>query len=220
MMRKKWLAAGLVLATGVVLLVPRSADAQVQFAIKGGLAYAKLSTDLGDGGVDLPELPELPSFGASSTFTGGVAIAIPLSSSFFFQPEALYQKRRSTLDVAAAGLEDDEFSVAVTYFEVPVLLKWQLATGSVRPSLFAGGSVGFRQSATVRTASGETAQEEDIKDDVKSTDFGVVVGAGLAFGSFGIEGRYNLGLSDVFVETSEMTAAKWRTWSFLASLTF
>ena len=81
-------------------------------------------------------------------------------------------------------------------------------------------AIAFRLNAKAKvSAMGET-EEEDLTDEIKSTDFGLVIGAGVGFGKFGIEGRYNVGLSNIAVDPGDEISVKWGTWSFLASVTF
>ncbi len=79
----------------------------------------------------------------------------------------------------------------VDYINVPLMAKFYVGEGGF--SVEAGPQVGFLLSAKVEYDGGE----EDVKDLLKSTDFGVNLGLGykmengLNFGA-----RYNLGLSN------------------------
>jgi hypothetical protein len=90
------------------------------------------------------------------------------------------------------------------YLEIPLLVKIMPGTkGSVKPYLFAGPAVAIKVSGKVKAEFEGESDEEDLED-VKGTDFGLVVGAGVDFG-FGASGkgnlsvdiRYNLGLSTI-----------------------
>jgi hypothetical protein len=87
----------------------------------------------------------------------------------------------------------EESRFEIDYIELPLYAKYRLLTGSVRPYLGAGPSLGF-----VRRA---RASGEDIKDQVKSTDASVAFGAGIELASgnaaFFVDGRYAVGLTNI-----------------------
>ncbi len=88
------------------------------------------------------------------------------------------------------------------YIELPVLVKLQLATHDWRPYLIAGPSLGLLQSAkAVQELDGGGEERLDVKDDFKTADWGVNVGAGLAWragkAQVFAEGLWGLGLSNV-----------------------
>ena len=71
---------------------------------------------------------------------------------------------------------NDNFSMS--YIEIPVLLKYTLGRGSVRPYLAAGPSIGSLLSAN-ETASGTIAPLSDLKSDLQSIDLSVYGAVGL-----------------------------------------
>ena len=61
----------------------------------------------------------------------------------------------------------------------------------------------------------------DIPDeDIKGVDLGVVVGAGVTFGRFTIDGRYTTGLSNLNSDDSDSTTVKNRAFAVLAGVRF
>ncbi len=80
------------------------------------------------------------------------------------------------------------------YLNVPVMAKLYVSDGVF---VEAGPQVGFLLSAKDEYDS-PTSGEDDIKDEVKSTDFGANVGLGYQFDSgLNINARYNFGLSNI-----------------------
>ena len=80
------------------------------------------------------------------------------------------------------------------YLNVPVMAKLYVSYGVF---VEAGPQVGFLLSAKDEYDS-PTSGEDDIKDEVKSTDFGANVGLGYQFDSgLNINARYNFGLSNI-----------------------
>ena len=151
------------------------ASAQIHFGVKAGYNLSNLSISPSEAGVK-----------SKSDFSGGVFASIPLFSSCSLQPEILYSGQGAAFsDSFATG------KLNYGYLNVPVLFKYQHSSG-----LFAetGPQVGFLLSAK-ETSGG---QSSDAKSGTQSVDFSWAFGIGykLPMG-FGIDARYNLGLTDV-----------------------
>lgn len=163
------------LAIILVLLLATSAFAQgLTFGVKGGINYATLS---GDDVVDAEW---------KLGFAAGAVAAFDVMDMLVIQGEVLYSMK-------GAEYEGD-ISTDLTYIEIPVLLKYTIPMeGMIAPNLFIGPSIGIILSAE--------AADEDIKDDTKSLDYGVVVGAGVDFdlgtGKVTVDARYNYGLTSI-----------------------
>ena len=208
----------------LVLLTPAEAVAQGGLGLKAGVNFSTLRGDLIDAVIDGSDV-EVLQFKTGTGFVAGGFYAIPVGGALYIQPEVLYQRRVSKFDFnelaevlgAGAGLSA---SVRAEYLQIPVLLKWQPGIEGVRATLFAGPALAFRLSAEARAEFMGMTETEDLKDQTASTDFGLVFGAGVAFGSFGLEARYDLGLSNVNSEEDDPTSLKWGTISLLAGFTF
>jgi hypothetical protein len=214
-MLTKRVVCGVTIVAALALLLPASAEAQ-GFGIKVGAAMATLREDF-----DLNT--EIDGFRGARTFVYGFFLGVPLGGGLSLQPEFILQKRRSTLDLTALSAElgmEVEGWIEARYFEVPLLLKWQIGSGSSSPAIFVGPSFALRRSAkrVLRTGE-EEAVEVDIKDTTNGTDFGVVAGAGFGFGKFSLEGRYNLGLKTFNNDPGELPL-KWGTWNVFLNLSF
>lgn len=90
--------------------------------------------------------------------------------------------------------------VKLDYIEIPLLFKARFPGKTVTPYIAVGPTLGLRMSAKVKNDS--TGSETDIKDDVKSSDFGLFFGAGSDFKiakktSLFLQAGYSLGLSDI-----------------------
>jgi len=165
------------MAIVLALLLAISAFAQgISFGVKGGVNYTSLSGD------DVPD-----GLSWKLGFGGGVVAALNVMDMFVIQPEVLYTMK--------GGEDPDlEYSFDLTYVEVPVLLKYSVPMeGMISPNFFVGPSLGILMSAEL--------DEVDVKDDLKTMDFGVVVGAGVDFdmgtGKVTLDGRYTLGLMSI-----------------------
>ncbi len=162
------------LAIILVLLLATSAFAQgLSFGVKGGVNYATLSGD------DVEDAEWKLGFAA------GAVAAFDVMDMLVIQPEVLYSMK---------GAESEGESFDLTYIDIPVLLKYAIPMeGMVAPNLFVGPLLGILLSAD--------AAGEDVKDQLKSMDYGVVFGAGVDFdlgtGKVTIDARYNLGLASI-----------------------
>lgn len=207
------LAVGLVLGTGV-------AEAQdgTGFGIKGGVTLAKLDGDFG--AVDGAAV----DFENGRGFAVGIFAAMPLSDGLSLQPELMYVRRTTELDLPSLDdtVDEAEFEVRTSYVELPVLLKYTAGDGSVRPILFAGPSVALNLDAETHAEFGDMEETTDIKDEISDIDLGVALGAGLELGDgLSVEGRYTLGLTDVDDSDDEGgEELKWRTLLFAIGYVF
>jgi hypothetical protein len=159
-------------------------NAQVQFGIKAGANFATLSGD---------------DVSGAKTLTGlnaGVLVKIPLMDKLSLQPEAYYSTQ------GAKGTESGtDFTFAINYINIPVLLKYQLPVGVFFET---GPQFGLRMSANIKA----DGQSQDVKDQVKSTDFTWSVGAGyqLPVIPLGFDVRYNAGLANIEGSSGSGTA--------------
>jgi len=160
--------------------------AQPSFGLKGGLNFANLNN------VDGTE--------SRTGFMAGayVNIGVPMSP-VSIQPEVLYSQ---------LGAEDSEagntVKIKLDYIQVPVLAKFDFASpGPVAPNVYFGPYIGFNVNAEAEVSDGTASLSGDIKDEIKDTDFGVVVGAGVDITKFNIGVRYGAGLTKVFEDDSD-----------------
>lgn len=144
---------------------------EAKFGIKAGLNLADWSGDDADG-ID-----------SKVAFHAGGFAEIKLTDKFALQPELLY---------SAQGGKADGGTYNVDYINIPIMAKFYAAE---KLSIEAGPQIGFLMSAKAKPDNGDS---QDIKDELKSTDFGINLGLGYNFTdniSAGL--RYNLGLSQV-----------------------
>jgi len=200
-MRTLRFCVALFLAAAV--LAPTDTSAQTVIGAKAGINIANI-TFSGDGA----------SLSADSRtgFVGGLFARFGIGSPFFIQPEVLYSSK---------GSKSDEATLAVDYLEIPVLFgaAFPLNESALKPMVFAGPAVGINLSCD--------DDGFDCGDETKSTDFSLVFGAGIEYAlssvTLYLDGRYNLGLTNV-VDTDEIEvidlSAKNRTWQFMAGVGF
>jgi len=161
--------------------------AQVRFGAKAGINLANLT------GKTAGEKETADS--KTGIHIGGV-VDIPVSEKFSISPELNF-------DQWGAQLEDggSTTKMNLSYINVPILAKFNVGGFGI----YAGPQVGFLMSAKVS----EDDVDLDVKDQMKSTDFGAVFGAeyNLAYGIF-LSARYNLGLSKINENSDDDNYAK------------
>ena len=168
-------------------IVFSASNTQAQFAIKGGANFANINdTDL--------------SADTRTGFMGGITydFKIPFSP-VSIQPGVFYAQK---------GADDwgglDGASVKLDYIEVPVVAKFDfiLDNPMFTPNVYFGPYVGFNVNAESELSGDGGEISGDIDDQVKNTDFGVVVGAGADISRFNLGVRYSAGLSNIAEDES------------------
>jgi len=162
-------------------------DGAMQFGVKVGLNLANVSTD--------PE-PEGVSFDAVTKFGVGGIMLYPLSEVLDLQVEAMYLLKGSKAEFDFFGtVFESELNLA--YLSVPVMVRYNLGSEDTSPYIVVGPEFGFLLSAKVKVDD----IEEDLKDDFKSLDLGLNIGAGVSMDMgttpMFVEVRYSLGLSNI-----------------------
>jgi Outer membrane protein beta-barrel domain len=164
--------------------------AQMQIGPKAGLNIASI------GGDDADQILEGQSLDSKTGFAGGLFFMYQFSNMFAIQPEAYYTMKGATYSEGGG-----ELTISLDYIEIPVLFKLLIPIegANIKPSIFAGPSVGFNMAAKSKVEFEGQSQENDLKDDTKSTEFSLAFGGGLGFmigtNELGVDVRYILGLS-------------------------
>jgi len=180
-------------AVAVLLAVPMGISAQTAVGFRAGVRNAGLETG--------------QSTSTISTPVYGAYLGFGLSDRLAFQTEVVYGTRGASglglgtdvLDANAAGVD-----VNMSYIEVPLLLRAGFPGRRLLASFFVGPYIGFLTSCEV-TAGGTTTACDDAaatqRFSARTTDFGVVAGAGLdvALGesTIFVDARYSLGLLSI-----------------------
>lgn len=143
--------------------------------IKGGVNIANV------GGSDAPD-----NTSSRTGFMGGLFVGKHMNDQFGFRVEGLYVQKGAKADSANVTL-----TYKVDYIEFPILFVYDVkSTETMGFNLFAGPTLGFNITAK--------AEDVDIKDSIKSFEFGGAIGAGIekkmANGkAIGLDARYSMG---------------------------
>ena len=172
-MRLKTLVVGGLFAG--LLAGPAPATAQIGVGPIGGVSFANFH------GADSDILGESPS--SRTGFLVGAMLDIPLGA-VSIRPEAFYVQKGANAKESGVG----EAGLNMDYIEIPVLVVVGINTGgSVKPEFFAGPQVSFQVKCEF-TASlegfPEIPSQDCESDEVSTTDYGIIVGGGVAVGGF------------------------------------
>ena len=148
----------------------------IKFGVKGGINFSSLNGD------------DDQIIEGRTGFHIGVVGEFGLADKLFLQPEIMYSSQGADPDIGGflediPGLFDDDADFGIDYLNVPILIKYKFLK---LLDVHAGPQFGIKVS------------EGDDLDDVESFDLSGAVGAGVHFGKFFGQLRYNFGLTDVF----------------------
>ncbi|QIE60100.1 PorT family protein [Rasiella rasia] len=161
----------------------------IEIGAKAGLNFSSLTGDLDE-------------TKARTSLHLGVMVEIPMTEKLSIQPELLFSSQ---------GAKTDDTSLIFSYLNIPVLAKYYVTE---ELSIEAGPQFGYLLSAKFEletlndtnpnpntsgeSASTKAAEKVDIKDDVKSIDFGLNIGLGYKMDNgINFGARYALGLANV-----------------------
>lgn len=172
------------------------AQQEVKFGPKAGVNFATLNGD------------DAEDSKMQIGFRVGAFAEIKFNDKFAIQPEILYSAQGAKQESSGSVLGVNyttEGNAKLNYINVPIMAKYYVAPSF---AIEAGPYVGFLMSANAEgsaTAAGITTEfDDDIKDQLKSVDFGVGVGASFNLDNgFFIGARYNLGLSKIGEESTQ-----------------
>ena len=194
---RRWTIGTAVLS--LFALAATAADARAQVTV-GPMAGASFFTFHGS---DANAFEDLGTDASASTrvgFTGGAFAEFEFGSTFAVEPQLLYVQKGSKYDASVEGV-DATASLKLDYIQVPVLLKAEFgrATGGIVPAIFAGPAIGFKVKCTVGVDAPVIGELSDDCPDgtVKGTEFSGIVGAGVEFRNWSLQGRYDFGFSSV-----------------------
>lgn len=158
--------------------------------VKGGVNFADLDIVFEDQSLSDHDVQSRTLFGA-----GGI-IGITLSELFSVQLEPMFILKGGIYTEPSIS----DLNVQSSHLELPLLLKVGIGE-KIRPYILAGPAVGFLLASTVETEMAGLALEGDLTEILNRTEFGAIFGAGLSVpvwkGSFFIEGRYALGMTNL-----------------------
>ncbi len=163
-----------------------SQPSKISVGFEGGLTFGSTSIKVGGASQDSE---------ARKNFAGGAYVDIAVSPYFSISPELLYLSK---------GVSSGGVKYKFDFVEMPVLAKVKFATGSVRPFVFAGPSVGIPMSKSSEASDGTVTGI----DGGGLVDLSLNAGVGLEFDlgrnvSLTTSGRYIHGFVDQTTESGQ-----------------
>lgn len=165
-------------------LLLSAAALQAQFGVKGGIAISNW------GGEDVDDISDVKSSIVGPYF--GAFYNAKIGGMFSIQPELVYSSQ-------GVQFEESGFELKYTlgYLNFTPVARWNSASGFY---LGTGPQIGFLLSAKEKF----DGDEEDVKDNFRSTDFSWIFAAGYDLKSgLGFYARYNHGLSTLDDEETD-----------------
>jgi outer membrane protein with beta-barrel domain len=160
--------------------------------------------------------PPIAPFTSRAGLIVGGFVSWAVAPRIDLQPEALFSRKGASAEESGVTVD-----TILDYLDVPVLARYRLL-GTPRRNLhvLGGPSLGVALKAKVKATFGGDSFEQDMTDDLKRFEFGLVAGAGVQVGRVSVEGRYTWGLSDTGLEARDSMKAANRVASILGGLRF
>jgi len=217
------------------LALAPAATAQVawEVGLKGGVGLGKVTGDTRFFDSDGVDTIDGDIKNTRTGFAGGGFAIANINERFGIRLEALYSQKGGQGDISVTGHSIPNGSITGTltfkfdYFEIPLLAVGSFPAGEkARIDIFGGPAIAFNTAAKLKLEAEGQSAETDFKDFVKSTDFGIALGAGvtvLASPAINvvIDGRYEFGLTKIPDNTGgESVDLKNGGFAFMAGLSF
>jgi hypothetical protein len=187
----------MIIAAALFLSTAAFSQAEFSLGIKAGPNFSNIDTKSSPGA----------NYDNRTGFHGG-GFALIKMTKIGIQPELLFSQQGTSVKINQQDLKQ-----SFNYINIPVIIKLYTIAGI---NLQVGPQFGFVSSAKGDTIDdfGNVRTNQDIKDQLKGSDFSAALGVGwdLPFG-LSIDGRYNLGLSDVNKNSAGQTI-KNQVWQF------
>jgi hypothetical protein len=152
---------------------------------------------------------DIPGKGVSAMpgFAVGGFFSYQFNEKFAIQPECFVTTKGTKINT----IGDLELVNMFIYFEFPVLVKMTFySERRVKPTIFAGPALALKYFALNNTG---------VLEDIRSTDFGLIFGAGVEFWKLSFDVRYNRGMVN-FDKSEDDIDLKNSAFSFMIGYSF
>ncbi|HEX9902986.1 MAG TPA: porin family protein [Acidobacteriota bacterium] len=145
-------------------------------------------------------LPSIVKQKSLFQFTGGVGFELSFAPNFALELDLMYAPGGTKFEATSGGVTASETFKGYA-ISLPMLFKVSFLTGTT-PYVIAGGFLAYTTSQKIIIDVPGFHDEEDISDDVNRFQGGLIFGGGVEFSlasmKFLVEGRYSLGLLNLF----------------------
>jgi Outer membrane protein beta-barrel domain len=173
------IAMAIILMTGTVNA--QHSKQKVNIGIKGGLNIFTIHNSDGQ------------EYDPKAGFHAGLIAHIHLSRQLALQPEIVYSSEGAKYTIDGLS-ESNHYTINLGYINMPVMLQYMFDNGF---RFQAGPQIGVLVHAKSKSETNNTSS--DVKDNYKTFAFSLGAGVGYVHPptGFGIDARFNLGLSDI-----------------------
>lgn len=173
---------------GILAMTAAPTFAQMTGGAKVGINWATVSE----------EDEEDNDIGSKTGLVIGGFVNVPITPMFSFAPEVLYTQKGAKQEFTEGGF-DFEQKLKLDFIQIPLLFKASgfADSATVRPFFTVGPAIGFLTKGRFEESVDGDEFDTDIKDELKSTDFSLVVGGGAHFGRGIFEIRYDHGFTNL-----------------------
>jgi hypothetical protein len=155
-----------------------ASQSQIQVGFKAGYSLSAFSSSIPS---------DFYSYSSLSNFNAGIVVAVPLGVGFFAQGESVYSGQGAHVSLTGVSGE-----YSLQYLNFPILLKYVTPFHVYAET---GPQLDFLLGATLTEQGFPSA---NIKDQTNTSGYSWVFGLGCQLPkNFGLDIRYNLGLSEV-----------------------
>lgn len=202
-MNKNLTAICIAAVFAISFTIEAQAQQESRVGLKGGLTMYSTTASISALGFSEEETTE-----SKMGFAAGLFIEKSFSDIISGQIEGLYVQKggKDELSEADAGLEVNDGNLTLSYIDVPAMLKFHIPLDAeVSPFVYGGGFAGYLLDASAE-ANGQSADDEgvELKDLLTDLNYGVILGAGVTFGAFTLDIRYDMGLANIFDKDSDL----------------
>jgi len=138
---------------------------------------------------------------ATLQFTGGFGYELSFTQNIALEFDLVYAPGGTSYTHPWWGGSTCKHTIKGYGIGLPVVLKISFLS-SIKPYIVGGGMIGYTLSQKETYVNEDGSDEWDLTDDVNRFQYGLVFGGGVEFGlgsmRFYVEGRYIMGLSNLF----------------------
>lgn len=203
------------------ILLPQALWAQYSRQSIAGSAWLGVTAGASFASETFDSLPENASNGLTTGAMAGITLEYFLDNNWALNIGVQFDQKGTDELYAASAINrqvppstgpiysgTDNFSFS--YFEIPILLKYALGDGDVRPYICAGPSIGYLLSAS-ETVTGTLSPVDNLKSYMASTDISIYAGLGVMDEIYHgpilfFEAGYAAGMTDLFKTTPARVA--------------
>lgn len=213
----------------VFFSVPIVALAQFSVASIGGTAWIGVRAGANLASESFDSIPLNASTGIKTGLIGGLSFEYWIDNNWAVSAGILFDQKGTDeqyspnasnrqIPTGTGPIYSGTDNFSLNYFEIPILLKYALGTGTIRPYICAGPSFGELMSAS-ESVTGSIEPLTDLKSDLQSTDISIYAALGLMDEVYHgpillFEAGYANGFTNIYKSNPQRTATNGNPFPF------